>query len=339
MDEEMRRRRVAAAVDSLVDGLPPATAADAVEADLLLLARSLHGLGATEWPRDEAAFVAALAPAPAGRLSLKAVWPAAAAAVLAAALSSGAPAARFAAVAPAGAAGAIAQESAPLTFAAAAPQAAHRRAPVRAGVHGAPAVMGASGAASPSAATAPGLRGVWLQADTLALLGLPRGAGASLVARDLAGHARRIAAQAVGPLRILDFSGLAPGWYRLGSGRRSFVVLLPLPRGAAMSGRIVLAARDQATRLGGVRLERLDLSATGVVAQFAALDTAQAAGIELLGPYGPERPLATQVSAMPGKVALRLTFDPVQAGTGRLRFVVPAASGPPAAVKDVLLGP
>ncbi len=338
MDEEMRAQRVAAAVDSLVGGRPPAVAADDVEADLLLLARRLHGLGEPEWPRDEAAFVAALAPAPARRIRLQAVWPAAAAAILAGALASGGPAASFVAVAPGLATGATAQKSVAMVFTTASPLAAHPRAPALAGVHGTRAAMDASGSAAHLYATSPGLHGVWLQTDTLALLGLPRGAETSLVAQDLAGRRRLIAAREVGPLRILDFSGLRPGWYRLGKGGRSYVVLLPLPRGAALTRKVVLAARDQPTRLDGVRLERVDLSPTGVLAEFAAKDEAAATQIELMGPGGPERPLATRVSARGGKVALRLMFDPVPVGTVLLRFVAPAASGHPAAVKDVRLG-
>ncbi len=331
MDDEVQRR-LDEALDRLVQGGGPSPAGDPQDAELLDLARAVRAFGEPPWPEDAGAFVEGLMPPARTRRRRVFAWPGAAAAVAAALLAAqpALPAAMTALWAAGAPSAAPAAQSAPMEMYA---QSMPTPAKIKAAPGFGPAVHGTARSVQEQ------LEGVWLQADILALR-RPAGVLApSVAARDLMGRTARLAVRRLGPLALVDFRGLPPGWYRLQARGASLAILLPLPPGWAVTARLGLRPEDQATRLQGVRLVSLDASAAGTSAEFWVARASLAAAIGLASGRGDEWPLSARAIPARGGFLATLVFDPLPRGQASLRFVARGPHGVMTELKSVALRP
>lgn len=331
MDEERLYRRLDDALDRLAQGAAPAPAEDPDEAALIELARAVRGLGEPAWPEDDAAFLARLHPPRPARRRLG-LWPAAAAAALATvALTPALPTLPFVAQAP--------QAPRAASFAASAPpgtMSVQSVAPNPAAVGAAPAT-GASKTAHALAQAAARERGVWLRGDLLAIRLPSVVQGPYLPATDLEGRTVRLPATRRGGVALLDFAGLASGYYRLGGAGEGLAVLMPAPAGAPLRVHLELKAAGRRTAAGGVEVLALDLGPSGLTAQFLLPSPGLAPAIRLVGPSGAEEPAGTQIVPVQGGYRASLTFNPVASGTRQVRFELLGGVGAPVPLATVEL--
>ncbi len=345
MDEGLRIAALDAALDRLARGEAPLPGMDDTTTELLDLAQAFQGLAEPEWPRNEQAFLARLMP-PERRERRIWAWPGAAAAAVAALLLAQVPAPPSLSVAQSAAPAATHANGKRVnaTFGAAAPVAPRSAAAMPAS---GPAVQTGSadsygladhGTARGAARLSPYV-GAWLTGDVLALRGPAPRFGPFVTVQDLLGRKFRIAVHRSGSAQLLAFTGLSPGWYRLPSRYGGVAILLPLPAGAAAQGSLRLAARDQPTRLAGVRLLSLELGSGGIAAELQVVDPAQAQGIAVRSAKGAERPVRLAVQRTPGGYLARVVFDPVPKGTSELDFLAQGKAGGWTQIKAVHIGP
>ncbi len=324
MDEERRVQQLDAALERLVRGDAQPSLEDSFTEGILDVARSVRELGEPEWPADENAFLARLMPPP-RRPRRASAWPWAA---VAAAAGLALLLARVPGPLPSytsSAAPALPSQSDAMRLSATFAPAAPANSPAE-GAHASAATAHGRPATKPR--HPPASEAFWLQGTLLVLRSPLATSGAYVTATDLTGRTVRIALLRRGAVEILDFSGLAPGWYRLPPGIGGMAILLPLPQGLAATGRLRFDVRDRATTAGKLQPLSLSLGARGVSLQVSIKDAAEAGAISLAGTAGVERPLS--ISVLPAGRGYRATlvFNPVLQGTRTLRFVTQSQSGP-----------
>ncbi|MDA8346060.1 MAG: hypothetical protein M0Z66_11320 [Thermaerobacter sp.] len=318
----MLEDRLSQAIDRLIAGdVTSELELSLEEQELLSLTRSLRNARGAFWPADEATFTTRLLDGFAGRQAqprrpfLFALGAAAAAVVAAAILGqTGGRTGQVAALmlpplAPHAAHGTAAAAMAPL----AAPQASLNKkvtfegstfvvlriAPLHLQVHSV------------------GLGVVALRMPTQGLLQGGEIRATSLTRRTYEVAAVTMKAPEGNGIALLQTNGLPSGWYRLetGSGEAALFisssVVPPLKKGwTAPSG---------ASSPGGPFAMRF--TATRTEAAFPLREAQSTAGLQLLGPLGPEDPLWSTQEVVEGRQAIVLVFDPTPRGTRQLTFL------------------